>query len=101
MVLSAYPVLCTATGCTQPAVFKIAACWSDGYTHELKTYALACRECLAQLYAAARIKQAQCRLAPAEVLEAPGIYELERGVRDRMLQRRKDLERQLESPTAS
>jgi len=93
--MSPYPVLCYAPGCFSPAIYKIAARWSDGTTNELKTYALACPECLPKLFALAAAKRAACRLAPGETLEAPGIYELARGTRDRTLTRRPDLEEQL------
>jgi hypothetical protein len=92
MPMPPYPVICYAPECRNEAVFKVAAQWSDGITHELKTYYLACPACLADLYAMARRKRAACRLAPGEKLEEPGIYELHRGERDRLLQRRTDLE---------
>ena len=92
MPMPPYPVLCYAAGCSSPATLKIAARWSDGVTHELKTYSLACATCLPQLYASAATKRAACRLAPGETLEAPGIYELNRGERDKTLRRRADLE---------
>ena len=31
-----YSVLCTRQGCARPALYKIAARWSDGVTEELK-----------------------------------------------------------------
>src|SRR5436305_18675 len=67
----AYAVLCTQPGCPRPAAYKIAARWSDGSTEELKTYALCCGECLAEAYRASRAKQAACRTAKGETLEAP------------------------------
>jgi hypothetical protein len=95
MPMPPYPVICYAPGCRNEAAFKVAAQWSDGITRELKTYSLACPACLADLYARARAKRAACRLAPGETLEEPGIYELHRGERDRLLQRRTDLEASL------
>ncbi|WP_088254844.1 hypothetical protein [Fimbriiglobus ruber] len=92
MRMPPYPVLCYTRPCGQPARFKIAAKWSDGVTCELKTYSLACPDCLAQLLAAARIKQAACRLAPGETLDLPVVYELTPGARDRVLARRADLD---------
>jgi hypothetical protein len=92
MRMSPYPVRCYAPGCAELAVYKIAARWSDGNTHELKTYSLACPACLAGLFASAVVKRAACRLAPGETLEEPGIYELHRGGRDKTLKRRTDLE---------
>lgn len=99
MALSGYPVICYAVGCPSPAVYKIAARWSDGITHELKTYYLSCADCLPRLFAAALAKRNACRLAPDETLDIPGIYELARGVRDRDLRRRPDLETLFASPS--
>jgi hypothetical protein len=92
MPMPPYPVMCYSAGCPQPAMFKIAARWSDGITDELKTYSLACPACLPQLYALATVKRAACRLAAGETLDAPGIYELHRGERDKQHKRRTDLE---------
>lgn len=93
MPMPSYPVLCYAAGCSHPAAFKIAARWSDGVTEELKTYFLSCAECLPDLFARAAVKHAACRLAPGETLDAPSVYELHRGERDRALKRREDLAR--------
>ena len=92
MPMPPYPILCYRRGCGRPAVYKIAARWSDGVTQELKTYALACPACLPEAFARGKAKQAACRLAPGEALEVPGIYELARGKRDQQLVRRQDLE---------
>jgi hypothetical protein len=77
------------------AVYKIAARWSDGVTHELKTYALTCADCLAEQYRQSRSKQRACRLTKGETLETPSIFELARGQRDQRLHRREDLEQEL------
>ena len=69
-----YAVLCYARGCPEPAAYKVAARWSDGNTHELKTYYLACEECLAKLFDEAVTKRGACRLAPGETLDIPGVY---------------------------
>ncbi len=92
MPMPAYPVRCTAPGCNRLAVYKIAGRWSDGVTGELKTYALSCPDCLAALYERSLARHKKCRLAPAETLEAPGIYQLARGQRDRELTRRPEFE---------
>ncbi len=88
--MPSYSVCCY--GCGRPALYKIAACWSDGVTRELKTYGLSCAECLADWLARSRAKQAACRLTPGETLEPPGVYEMLRGQRDQQLKRRQDLE---------
>jgi hypothetical protein len=87
-----YVIHCTRPGCRAPAVYKIAARWSDGITQELKTYALTCSDCLAAELARSRTKQAACRLAAGETLERPGVYELAHSLRDHQLRRRADLE---------
>jgi hypothetical protein len=93
MPMPPYPIRCQAPGCTHPAVYKVAARWSDGLTHELKTYALSCADCLSSLFRSSQARRAACRLAPGETLEPPAVYELARGRRDRQLVRREDLER--------
>lgn len=95
MPMSPYPVVCYAVGCGAPAVYKVAARWSDGITAELKTYALTCADCLAAQFAVAVSKRGACRLTAGETLDAPGVYDLARGSRDRALARRPDLEAQL------
>lgn len=95
--MSPYPVVCYAAGCGAPAVYKVAARWTDGTTNELKTYALTCAACLADQFALAVNKRAACRLTAGETLDAPGVYDLARGSRDRVLTRRPDIEAQLTS----
>jgi hypothetical protein len=95
MKMPPYPLICYEVKCTNHAAFKVAARWSDGITDELKTYYLACPDCLPKLFARAAAKRVACRLAPGESLEAPGIYELHRGERDKTLKRRTDLEQEL------
>jgi hypothetical protein len=90
MPMPPYTVRCQ--GCGSPAAFKIAARWSDGHTEELKTYALCCPGCVAALYPQAAAKQAACRLAPGEILDSPGVYELPPA--GGPLTRRPDLEHQ-------
>jgi len=97
MPMSPYPVVCYAAGCSAPAVYKIAARWTDGTTKELKTYALTCAACLAAQFAQAMSRRGACRLTAGETLEAPGVYDLARGARDRVLTRRPELEAQLTS----
>jgi len=98
MPMPAYPVRCSRQGCTELAVYKIAARWSDGSTEELKTYALACEACLPELFRSSRAKQAVCRKAPGEILEPPGLYHLAHGQRDSSLHRLHDREGQFAAP---
>jgi hypothetical protein len=94
MPMPPYPLYCYTRNCGRPAVYKIAARWSDGITQELKTYGLCCRECLPERFRASRQKRAACRLAAGETLEEPGIYSLERGQRDADLHRLTELEQE-------
>ena len=87
-----YQVYCTTPACKEPALYKIAARWSDGVVSELKTYGLCCEGCLARWFATARAKQKSCRLTPGETLEPPGIYRHERGQRDQALARLPEVE---------
>lgn len=87
MPMSHYPVRCYAPGCGELAQFKIASQWSDGTIDELKTYALACRECVPGLLEQSRGKQSSCRLGPGEILLAPMVYLLHLGSTDLELQR--------------
>jgi hypothetical protein len=90
-----YQVYCYTRNCKNPAVYKIAARWSDGVVSELKTYGLCCEECLADWFARARAKQQACHLANGETLEPAGIYRHERGQRDQALARLAELEARL------
>jgi hypothetical protein len=95
MPMPAYPIYCSTKDCKQLAQYKIAATWSDGVARELKTYGLCCAECLPVAFRQSRERYAACRLSPGETLEAPGIFLLQRGHRDRGLQRLTELETQL------
>jgi hypothetical protein len=95
MPMPPYPIYCYTRSCGKPAVYKIAARWSDGITKELKTYALCCADCLPAWFRSSRQKQSACRLARGETLEPPGIFTLERGRRDTEISRLRDLEEQL------
>ncbi len=99
MPMPPYPLHCYQQGCDRPAVYKIAARWSDGVTQELKTYGLTCAECVRPWFERACRRQAACRLTLGETLEPPGIYLMQRGRRDQKLQRLPELEAQLRPAT--
>lgn len=99
MARFSYVVYCTNLGCSRRAEYKIASRWSDGVTAELKTYGLVCAECLPQAFRESLRKQAECRRAPKEILEPPGIYRLAPGKGDLELERLFELEGQLRSST--
>ena len=90
-----YPIYCQRKGCGRLATHKIAARWSDGITSELKTYALTCADCLPEFFQQSRQRQKACRTATGETLEAPGIFRMVYGERDRNLERLPELEEKL------
>jgi hypothetical protein len=92
MPMPPYPVVCYAPACSELAVYKVAARWSDGITGELKTYSLSCAACVPKLFADAKVKRDRCRLAAGESLDVPAIFLLARGERDRQLSRCEELE---------
>lgn len=92
-----YPILCYGEKCQKPAVYKIAARWSHGASSELKTYGLACEDCLPVLFRDSMKRQTQARTLPGELGERPGIYQLFEGWRDRDLVRLTDLEEKLKT----
>src|SRR5438309_289920 len=95
MPMPSYPIYCYTQGCKNLAVYKIAGRWSDGQQSELKTYGLCCADCLRHWYQEGVAKRKECQPAPGETLEAPGIYHLQRGLRDQKLQRLEGLEKEL------
>ena len=82
-----YQPACSSPGCDRPALFKVAAPWSDGTSRELKTFALACEAHRDELLDAARDRQPGLRLAEGESVGAVGLYQLLPGVRDAELSR--------------
>src|SRR5262245_31636954 len=92
MPMPSYPIFCYSKDCKNLAAYKIAAAWSDGVQKELKTYGLVCGQCLPEWFRRSRAKQKACHLAHGETLELPGIYKIERGLRDLQLQRLQELE---------
>src|SRR5262245_13931644 len=95
MPMPPYSILCYRQDCNQPAVYKIAARWSDGITSELKTYALSCADHLAAFFHSSCQRQKACRTVPGETLEPPGIFRMVYGQRDRNLERLPELEEKL------
>src|SRR5579862_9670341 len=95
MPMPAYPIYCYTKGCKNLAIYKIAGRWSDGVQSELKTYGLCCADCVRDWYLQALPKVKKSRPAPNESLDAPGIYHMERGQRDRTLERLEALEKEL------
>jgi hypothetical protein len=92
MPMKPYLMKCYTPGCAKPAQYKVAARWSDGVTHELKTYSLCCESCLPAQFAEATARRSRCRLTDDETLEKPTVFELVPETRYRFLNPRPDLE---------
>jgi hypothetical protein len=85
-----YQPRCSAPACGNPARFKVAAPWSNGTSHELKNYGLACDEHKESQLARAQVHRQGLRLAEGETLGAVGLYELAENRRDVELHRLPD-----------
>jgi len=77
-----YRPSCSAGRCDQPAVYKIAATWSDGSSRELKSYGLTCEVHRDSYLAAARRHHEGLRLSDGETVGPVEIYLLRSGCRD-------------------
>lgn len=87
-----YTPTCSAPGCEEPAIFKVAAPWSNGTSHELKNYGLACEAHRNSLLARARLHQRNVALADGETVGNVGLYSLKTGCLDSALTRLPDHE---------
>jgi hypothetical protein len=77
-----YRPACSAPDCDQPALYKIAAAWSDGTSHELKNYGLACADHSKSQLDAARGRVRSLKLGDAESVGPVELYVLRTGCRD-------------------
>ena len=80
-------VKCGVPECAEPAVYKIAAPWTDGRFAELKTYGHSCADHLGEVFRGAEDRRQDYHPSPGETVEEIGIYRYEQGKRDRQLQR--------------
>ena len=69
-----YQVVCQR--CGEPARLKVASRWTDGHTHELKTYTLVCRACVNDALTDARKRREACVTDHNEIIDAPEVFEL-------------------------
>ncbi|HEY2158489.1 MAG TPA: hypothetical protein VGH33_22855 [Isosphaeraceae bacterium] len=83
---------CTDRNCSEAAVYKIAAPWSDGVFTELKTYGFACAEHLGPIFRGAEGRRKHYEAHSGETVGDIGIYKYEAGRRDKQLQRLSGLE---------
>lgn len=73
---------CSAPACQCPAVYKIAAIWSDGTSREFKNYGLACEQHRASQLKAAQSRLRSLRLSEVESVGPIELYVLRTGCRD-------------------
>ena len=85
-----YTPKCSTPRCGKPAAFKVAAPWSNGTSHELKNYGLACETHRDSQLALAKLHSQGHVLADGETLGGVGLYLLESGRRDNTLKRMPD-----------
>ncbi len=85
-----YQPACSAAGCGHAAAYKLAAPWSNGTSHELKTYGLACEAHRDSLLARAQSHRRELALAEGETVGAVGLYSLRAGALDSALVRMPD-----------
>jgi hypothetical protein len=81
---------CSAIGCDETAVYKIAATWSDGTSRELKNYGLACEAHRDSQLEVARLHHIGLRLSEGETVGPVELYLSLSGCRDTQLSRFND-----------
>ncbi len=90
-------VRCSEPDCGEPAVFKIAAPWTDGRFRELKTYGFACEEHVRDVLRSAEVRWLNYEPVRGEAVHEIGIYRYEPGKRDAELVRDSDIEESMNS----
>jgi hypothetical protein len=85
-----YQPKCSTPGCDRPALYKVAATWSDGTSRELKNYGTVCEEHRDELLARACAHRGTLKPAEGETLGPVGLYQLAPGRRDADLKRLAD-----------
>jgi hypothetical protein len=85
-----YEPTCSAANCTSPAVYKVAAPWSNGTSRELKNYGLACEAHRESQLAQAQMHRKHLKLAEGETVGQVGLYKVVPGKRDAELPRLPD-----------
>lgn len=88
-------VRCSAPDCTEPAVYKIAAPWSDGRFSELKTYGFSCDHHLRDVLRSAETRWLDYEPVSGETVHEIGIYRYEPGKPDSQLKRDHEMEQRL------
>lgn len=69
-------VRCSHPNCLGPAIYKVAAPWSDGRFSELKTYGFACVDHLADVLRSAEARWLDYEPVREETVQDIGVYRL-------------------------
>ncbi len=77
-----YQPICSAPGCQEAAVYKVAAPWSNGLSHELKNYGLACADHRESQLLIAQQHRELLKVAEEETVGSVQLYQLVPGRRD-------------------
>ncbi len=85
-----YSLTCSSPECGHPAIYKVAAPWSHGRSHELKNYGLACEAHRDSLLTTAKLHRQGLSTAEGEAVGPVGLYHLSAGRRDAQLTRLPD-----------
>jgi hypothetical protein len=88
-------VACNKAKCGKPAAYKIAAPWSHGSFNELKSYGLACSDHFGDAFREAQRRSKLHAPSVEETVGEIGIYNYEKGKRDKELERLGGLEASL------
>lgn len=90
--MSVTNIHCSLKGCSEPAVYKIAARWADGVFSELKSYGFSCADHLGAAFRGSEARRSDYATTPGESLGEIQIYRWEQGKRDSQLVRLTGLE---------
>jgi len=82
-----YQPLCSALGCDQKAIYKVAAPWSNGLSRELKNYGLTCEAHRESQLLIARHHRDLLKVDEEETVGPVELYQLVPGRRDVELSR--------------
>ena len=74
-----YTPVCDVEGCDQPAIYKVAAPWTDGTLKELRNYGVYCSCHSEGQLDRARDRQAKVKLGAGEKVGTMRLYELIEG----------------------
>lgn len=77
-----YKPMCSNRGCSEPAVYKVGAIWSDATSREIKNYGLSCERHRQTQLERAQQHRDGLRLADGETVGPVSLFVLASGRRD-------------------